>query len=303
MQIDERTPATEPASPQRYDFGRPAALSREHTRALAGAFDAFARQWAVQLMSKTRVRAHIALERVNLETYDEYVATVPSTTTLVVCAAEGSDDRAIVEFPLPTAFSWIVKMLGGDAAIGFDDRSLTGVEQALLRTLMDETLTHLRGALGPLLPHDYTVNAVQYNAAFAQIASAQDLVVVARFSLRTADRTETASIALPAAALLERLSRTASAPDAIADPAEVRRHVEQTPVELTLRLAPRTMRPSEMLSLSVGDIIPLPHSHDRPLDLAVGENIVAAAAVGANGARLACVVTASHLSPSVEEPR
>jgi len=302
VQNDDRAqPASPPGVPERYDFGRPAALSREHTRALAGAFDVFARQWAIQLTSKTRLRAHIAVERVSLETYDEYVATVPSTTTLVVCAAEGNDDRAIVEFPLHTALSWIVKMLGGDGSGRVDGRGLTAVEQALLRALLDETLAHLQGSMGGLLPNAFTVSTVQYNATFAQIASAQDLVIVARFSMRFADRTESASVALPALALLERLSRTASAPDATADPALVRRHVEETPVELTLRLATRSMKPDEVLTLSVGDVISLPHGQDRPLDLAVGDQVVAAAAVGANGARLACVVTSSSLSHSLVE--
>ncbi|MDD7960757.1 flagellar motor switch protein FliM [Microbacterium thalli] len=296
-----RTEDAAAAEPVRYDFGRPAALSREHTRALAGAFDAFARQWAMQLAAKARVRAHIALERVTLETYDEYVATLPTTTTLVLCSDASSDDRAIIEFPLPSALSWIVKMLGGDGSLRPEARALTGIEQALVRSLMDETLAHLRTALGSLLPRELTVGAVQYNAAFAQVVGAQDLVVVARFSLRLADRTETATIALPAAPLLERLSHSASTPRAAADPALVRRHVEETPVELTLRLTPRAMLPGDVLDLAVGDVISLAHAADRPLDLTVDDQVVAAAAVGAAGARLACVVTASDLSRSLSE--
>ncbi len=300
MHIDDNASAdTARAEPVRYDFGRPAALSREHTRALAGAFDAFARLWAMQLTSKARLRAHISVEKVTLETYDEYVSTVPATTTLVLCAAEDTDDRAIIEFPVSTALLWIVKMLGGDANRPLETRALTPIEQALLRSLMDETLAHLRGSLGGLLPDELAVTAVQYNAAFAQVVSAQDLVVVARFSMRLADRTEVASIALPAAVLLARLSDTASATHALADPDAVRLHVEETPVELTLRLASRSMRPDEVLDLSVGDVIALPHGDDRPLHLAVGDHIVATAAVGANGARLACVVTSSELAPTL----
>lgn len=303
VHIDDSATSADTAllEPARYDFGRPAALSREHTRALAGAFDAFARLWAMQLTSKARLRAHITVERVTLETYDEYVSTVPSTTTLVLCSAEDADDRAVIEFPVSTALLWIVKMLGGDAARPLDTRSLTPIEQALLRSLMDETLTHLRGSLGGLLSEDLTVGPIQYNAAFAQIVSAQDLVVVARFSMRLADRTEAASIAIPAAVLLTRLSDTASATHAMADPDAVRKHVEETPVELTLRLVTRSMRPDEVLELSVGDVIALPHSEDRPLDLAVGDHVVATAAVGANGARLACVVTSSEPLSLVDE--
>ncbi|MEH3090132.1 MAG: flagellar motor switch protein FliM [Microbacterium arborescens] len=297
----ERAGDAAAAAPERYDFGRPAALSREHTRALAAAFDAFARQWAMQLAAKARVRAHIALERVSLETYDEYVATIPATTTLVLCSDASSDDRAIVEFPLPLALSWIVKMLGGDGTQRPDARALTAIEQALVRSLVDETLVHLRSALGSLLPRELSVGAVQYNAAFAQVAGAQDLMVVARFSMRLSDRTETATIALPATLLLERLSDTASAPRAAADPGVVRGHVEATPVEVTLRLRPRSVLPDDVLDLAVGDILSLAHGSDRPLELTVDDHLVASAAVGASGARLACVVTASDLSPSLSE--
>lgn len=303
VQPDDTTRAggAQTRTPERYDFGRPAALSREHTRALAGAFDAFARLWAMQVTSKTRMRAHIAVERVSLETYDEYVDTIPGTTTLVLCAAEGSDDRAVVEFPLSTAMSWIVRMLGGDTASPLEGRTLTGIEQALLRAMMDETLAHLRASLGDLVPAEFAVSAVQYNPAFAQIVAARDLVVVARFSMRLADRMEAASVALPAAVLLERLSRTATTAHALTDPDVVRRHVDETPVELVLRLAPRAMSPADVLGLSVGDVIPLPHAETRPLDLTVGEHVVAAGAVGVSGARLACVVTSSDPSPTLAE--
>lgn len=295
--------APDPAQPERYDFGRPAALSRESTRALAGAFDAFARQWAMQLTAKIRLRAHIALDGVTLETYDEYVATVPPTTTLVVCGdGDDSDERGIIEFPLPTALSWIVKMVGGgDTTAGADGRTLTPVEQALLRVLMDETLAHLRGSLGPLMPQGFGVSALQYNAAFAQIASPRDLVIVARFSMKFADRVEAASIALPAAGLLERLSRTTADPFEVPDPDTLRREIEEVPVEVTLRMSPQNVLPEAVLNLAVGDVITLAHSSDKPLDLAIGDHVVAAAAVGANGTRLACSVTSSDMSPSHSE--
>lgn len=289
------------AEPELYDFGRPAALSREHTRALAGAFDAFARQWAMQLTSKIRVRSHIAVERVTLETYDEYALILPSTTTLVVCTIGGSDDRGIVEFPVPTALSWIARMVGGEVPQQLDGRALTALEQSLLRALMDDTLAHLSTALGVLLTGGMSAGSVQYNAAFAQIASAQDLFVVARFSMRLGERTEAATVALPATIVLERLSRTASATHESADPAVVRMQVEETPVELTLRLATRSVRPGDVLGLAVGDVLALPHGQDRPLDLAIGEHVVATAAVGTNGARLACVVTSAHPSPALSE--
>jgi flagellar motor switch protein FliM len=105
---------------------------------------------------------------------------------------------------------------------------------------------------------------------------------------------------LPASVLSGFISRTSEV-DRSATPGMVRRQVEQAPVELSLRLAPRSVVPRDVLGLSVGDVLPLPHSADRPLLLVVGDQPVATAAVGTSGARLACVVTATVPDPTSEE--
>ncbi|SDH36226.1 flagellar motor switch protein FliM [Microbacterium sp. 77mftsu3.1] len=306
--MKKKTRTVEPAAeaeaatpePELYDFGRPASLSREHSRALSGAFDAFARTWAMQLATKIRLRAQVSLAKVGLETYDEYVASVPAQTTLVVSGLPDSEERGIVEFPLPTALSWISKMIGGDGSKG-DDRPLTTVEQALLRGLMDETLANLRTSLGGLLPEDFTVRALQYNAAFAQVAGAHDLMVVARFDLKLADTIEHATIALPAVSLLERLSHTASTPDPDSDPAHLIEHIANVLVEVSLRMSEQTISPDKIAHLAVGDVIPLAHRTNRPLDLTVGGHPFATASLGQSGKRLACTVTSPESPTSLSE--
>ncbi len=57
-----------------------------------------------------------------------------------------------------------------------------------------------------------------------------------------------------------------------------------------LRMRPASVNPSTVLSLAVGDVIPMPHPLTRPLDLAVEGEFVAHAAIGTQGAALACVV-------------
>jgi flagellar motor switch protein FliM len=97
---------------------------------------------------------------------------------------------------------------------------------------------------------------------------------------------------LPASVLAGFAVRASDA-DRTETPGLVRRQVEAAPVEVALRLAPRTVLPREVLDLAVGDLLPLPHAADRPLLLTVGDQTVATAAVGSAGARLACVVTAT----------
>jgi len=284
-----------------YDFGRPASLSRENARALNSAFDAFARQWAVQLTSKTRTRVHVAVSEVTMETYDEYIESVPSHTAMIVCGPQGEDDRGILEFPLDVAILWIAKMIGGADNIPVPDRALTILEQALLRQLVDESIGMLRSALNGLLPDKFRSDTVQYNPSFAQIAGATDPVVVARFEMKIGDRDNVpATFAIPAAGFLERLSR-ADELNYIVDPDALRQHVETIDVELSLRVRPQTIDPDQVLNLAVGDIISLNHAVNRPLDLAIGDHIIGTATQGASGSRLACAVTATYLSDTLTE--
>ncbi|WP_244632417.1 FliM/FliN family flagellar motor C-terminal domain-containing protein [Microbacterium sp. Se63.02b] len=105
---------------------------------------------------------------------------------------------------------------------------------------------------------------------------------------------------LPASVLAGFTARTSDA-DRTAAPGLIRGQVEVSPVDLALRLASRVVLPREVLDLAVGDIVSFPHSADRPLLLAVGDQTVATAAVGSAGARLACVVTSTVPDPAVAE--
>jgi flagellar motor switch protein FliM len=283
-----------------YDFGRPATLSREHARLLEVAFETFSRQWAAQLSAKIGVRAHVSVELVAMRTYDDYAASLPATTTLVVCALPETEERVIIQFPLSAGLAWIIQMVGGRPLGEPDERPFTPIEQALIRALMVDATENLTNALGGLLPHGLTINGIQYSSQFAQVAAASELVIAVHFSMRLGDRTIPASVMLPASLVLERLTTQDTEKTDAATPAMLHRQVEATPVDLTLRLAPRAVRPQEVLSLSIGDIVGFPHSADRPLDLVVDDHIIATAAVGTSGARLACVITATPSDPAEE---
>lgn len=275
-----------------YDFARSASLSRENARALELAFETFSRQWAAQLSAKIRVRATVAVENVSMQTYDEYAQSLPTTTTLIICALPDSSERLIVQLPSSAATSWIVQMVGGRSNGTPEERTFTPIEQALIGSLMDDIIVHLTAAMDGLLPQGIAISGIQYSSQFAQVAAANAPVIVAHFSMRLAGRTVPTSIMLPGSILSGFTSRTTDAERATV-PGLVRRQVEESPVELSLRLASRPVLPREVLGLSVGDVLSLPHAADRPLVLVVGEQPIATAAVGTAGARLACVVTAT----------
>lgn len=292
---------TEPVSgePVPYDFRRPTALAREQSRVLEVAFETFARQWGTQLTAKVRVRAAVQLDDVRLLTYDAWTAALPTLTTMVLAELPDQPAAAVVQVPTGAALAWVGHMLGAPAETAeAPERELTGIEQTLVRRLMADTLVDLQYSMGPtLMPAPPVVQALRFNAQFAQAAGPSEQMVVATFTVTYGERTCAASLALPADAVLPLLGADgALATDA--DSADrITAAVLDVPVEVAVRLTPIGVLPRTILDLRVGDVVPIPHASDRPLEVAVDDQVLGSAAIGASGSRLACVVVTTKEKP------
>ncbi len=284
-------------APQRtvevYDFRRPTTLAREHSRVLELAFETFARQWATQLTAKVRVLSQVSCEHVLMHSYDEYAAALPATTAMVLCTIEGTAAKAVVQFPASAGLSWVARMLGATSDAEMPERIFTQVEQALVRRLMDDALDDLRYSLGSLLVAGVSIDGIQYNSQFAQAAPTSELMIVASFSVRVGDHRAQATVALPASVILPQLGEANPMSPVETARGLIEQQLGSVPVDVVLRLAPAPVLPGTVLGLAVGDILPLPHSQHRPLDLVVDGHELADAAVGINGSRLACVVVST----------
>jgi flagellar motor switch protein FliM len=284
--------APAPVAPEApvYDFRRPTTLAREHSRVLELAFETFARQWGTQLTAKVRVLSQVECDSVQMQTYDEYAASLPATTAMVLCELEHVAPKAVIQFPTVAALSWVNAMLGGQGTPVDHERIFTQIEHALVRRLMDDALEDLRYSLGALLVTPIAVDAIQYNSQFAQAAATSELMIVAGFELHVGDNIARATLAIPAVVLLPQLGETN--PTHSTDNARelVDAQLARVPVDVALRLTPATVRPSVVLGLAVGDVLPLPHPQHRPFDITVGGQPVASAALGSSGSRLACVI-------------
>jgi flagellar motor switch protein FliM len=213
---------------------------------------------------------------------------------MVLCAITDVEPQGVIQLPTSAALGWVNAMLGGNRAIGIPERTLTPIEHALVQGLMNDALEDLQYSLGPLLTHSIRVDAIQYNSQFAQAAPTSELMIVARFTVRVGEDVTDATVALPARVLLEQLGETN--PTGPAENVKQLLHAQlaQVPITVTARLAPANVTPASVLGMKIGDVIPLPHPTSRPLHVAAGGQIIASAAVGATGSRLAIVVTTSQ---------
>ncbi len=293
--------------PEPYDFRRPMTMAREHARVLEMAFETFARQWGTQMTARLRVLSQVTFDGLSLRTYDEYVRSLPPTTAMVLCTVEQTRQTAVMQFPVGTGMVWIDYLLGGpgtgDGAT--ESREFTEIELTLVRTLLQATLSDLTYAFAALQPLDVTVRSVQYNPQFVQAAPASDAVLVSSFTLRVGEREDAATFMVPAELLLSALRVNEGAGGR--SPEDQRVHdaalvdleaaVQEVPVEVSVRFAPVIVHPREVVGLAIGDVLPLSHPQSKPLDVVVDGVVLARAAAGNSGSRLACMVVTVEEKP------
>ena len=281
-----------------YDFRRPTTLAREHSRVLELAFETFARQWGTQLTTKIRTGSTVVTEQVTMATYDEYAASLPASTAMVLFSLDGQDAKGVIQFPSEAALGWVTRMLGGAATAPIPDRKFTEIEHALVKRLMEDTLEDLHYSFGSLLAEAPAVHGIHFNSQFAQAAATNTLMIVARFTVRMGEWNWRATIALPAEVLVQQLGSNNPLSDTAAAPAQLRAQLAEVPVEVGLALAPVPVTPETILNLAVGDVLRLPHPVTQPFNLTVGGKPVARAQAATHGSRKAGqIVTTEETTP------
>ncbi len=289
--------------PEVYDFRRPMTLAREHGRVLERAFETYARQWGNQLTARLRTLCTVTLESVAMHSYEEYIRTLPQTTVMVLCNVEPGRTTAVVQLPGALVMSWVDLLLGGPGRpTGDVDRELTDIEFQLVRSVLQHSLADIGYAFASVLPLEAAVGSVQYNPQFVQVVPASVPVIVAGFTLRIGEDEQTATMMLPAELLLTGLRAKESADsrsdDEVAAHAEalasLARGVEDVPVPVSVRFSPVTVRPTQIIGLTVGAVLQLNHPTARPLDVVVDDVVLARAAAGTQGTRLACRIVTSE---------
>jgi flagellar motor switch protein FliM len=284
--------------PQPYDFRRPTKLAREHSRLLEMVYETVARQWATVLGSEMGTPCQVTFTGVEQRSYDDYVSTLPSPNLLALFHPEPHPGTGFLQLSPSIGFQVIELVLGGRGGEQ-PNRVPTEIESQLVLRVVERMLAELRYGLAAVTTVAPVLRALEHNPQFVQVAAATDLYIVASFGVAIAGLTAVATIALPAPVLAMRAPDESGATDPATRlaRAEARsamsRHVEDVPVEVSVRFHPRAVPSSQLLGLRTGDVIRLDHPVDRPLDVVSAGVVCARGVAGTQGAKAACLITSS----------
>lgn len=282
-----------------YDFSKPMKLPREYARIMEMALEAFTRHWVNQLVGRLHVVMTGEVGDLSMRSYDDYIKTLPAQTLMVIIDFQGGRNKGILQFPRKTALAWVDHLLGGNGDVdSAPDRELTEVEISVLIDFLRRVLTDLDLAFETMLPLGSEFRAFEYAPQFVQVLDGSTPVLFAPITLSAGEHHDDCSIMMPVSMITDAINqgdvRDTRTDEQKAEAEAVRQHLvdtmEDIPVTVSVRFTPRKVNPRELDGLAIGDTLPLIHPTSRPLDLVIGDLILAEAAAGTSGSRLAAMV-------------
>lgn len=287
-----------------FDYSRQQTVDRGRLRQLRPSLETFAHRFASALSSNVRQPVRVLVgDDIEQAVWDEYAQSLPDPTFVSSAYVLPFDGRMALHLPIPFALQLVDFYLGGDGAPTAERERLTDIEETLVHTLTAGSWKALPPAFASFI--ELSIGAVQpaVNAILVQLGRAGEMCVIFELRVDIADRAQFQSIqfCVPTSSITQILDQFERQQSGGADRRPDTRDAEQrlrvVPVDLTVSYPPIHLTPAELLSLRVGDVVPLctrpAEGEPTELDILSGEITLGSGILTERGNRLVCTVTAT----------
>lgn len=274
-----------------YDFRRPNRISKNQVRTLQTVHEAFAEVFGYFLVSKLQTVVSITVTSVDQLFYSEFILSVSNPSCLYVFDMVNTDGSGILEISPQLALTVIERLLGGSAETQPKSRSVTAIEQAVLRSIIEHALTDLRNSWRSIAELNFKYERLEMEADFVQIAPASEIVVVVSFDVNIGVHTYLMNLCFPTFALedvLARLNRQQVTTSAIKvsharqkeNMEMIRQQMSTTYLPIVAELGKAAITVRELLELQEGDVIKLKKRINQEIEVLIADKRKLAARPG-----------------------
>jgi flagellar motor switch protein FliM len=187
---------------RRYDFRRPSRISKEKLGSLRAIYGLVTKGMEAWFAGRVRDVVSLSLETVEPLTFGEFTLALPSPcASYILSLGEGRDGSAVIEIGREFAFLVVDRFLGGVGEPEIPDRSLTLLERAVVRIVVDQIAHQLQEAWQDYVGLELGVAGFESIPEMLQVANPEDPVLVANVRVEVEGEASLVLICLPFPAL------------------------------------------------------------------------------------------------------
>ncbi|MBQ2551845.1 MAG: flagellar motor switch protein FliM, partial [Treponema sp.] len=255
-------------------------FSKEQIRTVSNMHETFARLTTTSLSAQLRTLVHVHVASVDQLTYEEFIRSIPTPTTLAVINMDPLKGNAVLEIAPEITFIMIDRLFGGSGDTGGKvNRDLTDIEQSVMEGIIVRILANMREAWTQVIDLRPRLQQIETNPQFAQIVPPTEMVILVTLEIKIGEEAGMMNICIPYITIepiISKLSsqfwfssvRRSSTTQYLGTLKEKLSDVE---MELIAEIGSMNVPIRDVVNLQVGDVIRFNTTKvDDPLVLSVG---------------------------------
>ena len=263
-----------------YDFRRPDKFSKEQIRTVSNMHETFARLTTTSLSAQLRTLVHVHVASVDQLTYEEFIRSIPTPTTLAVINMDPLKGNAVLEIAPEITFIMIDRLFGGSGDTGGKvNRDLTDIEQSVMEGIIVRILANMREAWTQVIDLRPRLQQIETNPQFAQIVPPSEMVILVTLEIKIGEEAGMMNICIPYITIEPIVSKLSSQfwfssvrrSSTTQYLGTLKEKLSDVDMELIAELGSMNVPIKDVLNLHIGDVIRFNTSKiNDPLVLSVG---------------------------------
>ena len=197
-EVDEFKPVSSAHKIKIYDFKRPNKFSKEQLRTVSSMHESFARATTTSLAAQLRSLVHVHVASVDELTYEEFIRSIPTPTTLAVINMDPLPGNAVLEIDPTISFCMIDRLFGGRGATASNkNRDLTDIEQEVMEGVIVRILANMREAWTQVIDLRPRFQQIETNPQFASIVPPNEMVVLVTLETKVGEEEGMMNFCIP----------------------------------------------------------------------------------------------------------
>jgi len=264
--IDEDKPEeTQTGGVKNYDLGRQERIVRGRMPTMELINERFARYLRIGLFNYMHRSVEVSVGPIKVQKYSEFIRNLVVPTNLNLIQAKPLRGTGLIVLDPNLVFLVVDNMFGGDGRFHtrVEGRDFTATEQRIIQGLLNVIFEEYQKAWQPVFSLQFEYIRSEMNTQFANIATPSEVVIAITFSLEFSGNTSELHICLPYSMvepIRDVLYSAMHSEQASSDSrwtSMLTRQLQQAEVELVSTLGKTSITLGELMSLKVGDVIPL----------------------------------------------
>ena len=298
---DDFNPVSDTRKIKIYDFKRPDKFSKEQLRTVSNMHETFARLTTTSLSAQLRSLVHVHVASVDQLTYEEFIRSIPTPTTLAVVNMDPLKGNAVLEIDPAITFCMIDRLFGGRGVTATNkNRDLTDIEQSVMEGIIVRILANMREAWTQVIDLRPRLAQIETNPQFAQIVPPSEMVVLITLETKVGDEEGMMNFCIPYITIEPIISKLSSQfwfssvrrSSTTQYLGTLKEKLSSVDMEVVAEVGSINLPVRDVLALKVGDVVRLSNTKvGEPFTLSVGNKKKFYCQPGIVGKKMAVQVT------------